>query len=189
LTPVLIIAHASLTGVMVALFLLFPYFILQNRPITLGAAGLTFGISVVFVTASYTLLRKLGLSFLRFVTLVPVVLVIGFILKIAAPQIDAYYSARPVAAELKQLGTQDKLIAVFNARRELRFGLTFYRNQNVFSYDEGTIPVVGHVLVARFTERHPEEELERKLPRRKLLKLASFKPQKLDFFWVSPEAR
>ena len=170
-------------------FLLFPYFILQNRPITMAAAALTFGISVTFIAASYTLLRKLGLSFLRFATLVPLVLTIGFILKIAAPQIDEHYSARPVAAQLKQLGTQDKLLAVFNARRELRYGLTFYRNQNVFSYDEGTIPVVGHVLVARFTDQHPEEELERKLPRRKLLKLGSFKPQKLDLFWVSPEPR
>jgi hypothetical protein len=117
------------------------------------------------------------------------VLIMGFILKLAAPTIDDHYSSRPVAAELKRLGTEDKPIAVFNARRELRYGLAFYRNQNVFSYEESPIPAIGHVLVARFTPERTREDLEHALDGRKLLKLGSFPAQKVEYFWVSPQVR
>jgi 4-amino-4-deoxy-L-arabinose transferase-like glycosyltransferase len=189
LTPLLIAAHTALAGAIVGLFLLFPFYILPNRPVGRPMAITTGFVVVAIMVGAYFLLRRKGLTFLRFATVAPVIFVIGFILKVAAPIIDSYYSARPVAAELRALGTMDKPIAVFNGKRELRYGLSFYRNQTVFSYDESTIPGMGHVLVARFTPQRSRADLDHLLAGRKLLKLGSFDPQRIEFFWVASPDR
>jgi 4-amino-4-deoxy-L-arabinose transferase-like glycosyltransferase len=193
LSPLLIAAHAALSGTIVGLFLVFPYFFVQNQPLNRTAQILTLTVSLTFVSGTYLILRRKGLRYLRAVTLLPIVLVMGFILKLAAPTLDNFYSARPVAEELNRLHTANKPIAVYNVRRDLRYGLAFYRNQKVFSYNpeqdnlehlgEFTVPTVGHVLVARQGSR---PELEKVLHGRQISLLGAFPAHKVEYFWVSP---
>jgi hypothetical protein len=39
-------------------------------------------------------------------------------------------------------------LAVYHVRRELEYGLTFYRNHLTFNYDWGSVPQEEHLLVA-----------------------------------------
>ncbi len=184
---IVLVAHAALAGVIVSLFLVFPYFFLQGNPVT-RTMGLRLALvgGVVFVVV-YATLRKGGLQFLRAITLVPVLLIIGFILRTAAPTIDAYYSARPVAQDLERIGMQQRAVAVFDVKRDLRYGLEFYRNQRLAAYEEGVIPAGEHLVITRATDR---EKLQQVLGKRPILRIGEFLPQKLEYYWVenAPEA-
>lgn len=185
LTRLSVLAHAALSAVIVALFVVFPYYFLQQMPITASGKALILLLAAAFMVGIYYALHLGGTRYLRFVTLLPVVLIIGFILKIAAPTIDNHYSARPVAHELSGMKLETRPLAVFQVRRDLRYGLGFYRNQRIWNYDEGEIPATEHVLVANAAQPDGRAELERKLPGRKLLRVGGFPAQKLDFYWVS----
>ena len=147
-----IAAHAAMCGVIVGFFLVFPYYFLQGIAITGTARLLTSLISMLVFLMVYFVLRRFGLQLLRFVTLLPVILVVGFILRIAAPTVDNFYSARPVdraiAALTHELHAEGRPVAVMDVRRDLRYGLNFYRNQKIFSYNENEVPAVEHLLVA-----------------------------------------
>ena len=43
---------------------------------------------------------------------------------------------------------------MFRVRRDVEFGLSFYRNHEVVNYDESGVPDEQHVLVARVQGRH-----------------------------------
>ena len=63
--------------------------------------------------------------------------------------IDFAYSARPVADILAKISPADGTVAVYNVRRDLEYGLSFYRNSKVLNYDVDGIPPGSHVLVVR----------------------------------------
>ena len=85
---------------------------------------------------------------LRFVTLIPVVLALAATLKFGAQDLDQLLSARPVARELATMEMHPLPLAVYHVRRELEYGLTFYRNHLTFNYDWGRVPQQEHLLVA-----------------------------------------
>src|SRR5207302_11049780 len=141
----------------------------------------------------------------RMITLVPLILVITFILRVAAPAIDNYYSARPVARDLETKMAHYYLdgkpvppkapVAVFDTcidltpakcrpvKRELRYGLAFYRNQRIMSYYENEVPTTGHLLIAR-TGMPPQ--IAQRTPNPSLAPIDDgFVPQELEYFWVS----
>ena len=126
--------------------------------------------------------RWQGLRVLRFVTLLPVVLGLAFILRVAAPVIDRSQSARPVAQELSRLETHGTQLAGFHIRRELEYGLDFYRNQPVLRYERGEIPAAAHLLIAPVGS---EQQLDALLRGRRMAHVAEFAPQKLEIYWVS----
>lgn len=178
---IFLLAHAALCGIIVGLFLVFPYYFLQGMPVTGNARFLIGLLSAGFFAGIYMVLRHFGMKYLRLVTLVPVIVVVGFVLRVAAPAIDNFYSARPVAQELTKLGMDEHPVAVFEARRDLRYGLEFYRNQSVQAYDEGGPPAAAHLLVARSGSR---EQFEPLLKGRRVVQLGGFAPQKLEYFLV-----
>jgi len=77
---------------------------------------------------------------LRFVTLIPVVLVVAAVLKIGSSALDQRLSARPLAREISSLETHRLPLAVYAVSRETEYGLAFYRNQQVIRYEWGGIP-------------------------------------------------
>jgi hypothetical protein len=175
-------AHAMLSAVFVAVMLIFPTFFLENRRLATNARIVTVGISVAVMFMIILAVRRGGIRYLRYVTLIPVVLLIAFIVKIASPAIDLHYSARPVAQDLDHLGMEGRTIASFEIKRDIRYGLAFYRNEKVFSYDEEPVPVTAHLLVAKAGTL---PELVKRLPGRTLALLGSSRAQKLDYYWVS----
>jgi 4-amino-4-deoxy-L-arabinose transferase-like glycosyltransferase len=180
--PMVIAAHAALAGLIVGLFLVFPYFFLHGLPLTTKAKLLAMGLSVGSFMLIYVTVRRTGPRFLRMVTIVPVIIILGFVLRVVAPSIDSFYSARPVAADLMAIGADGRPVAVYNAKRELRYGLGFYRNQKISSYNEKEIPVFQHLLIAKAGSR---PEFEPLLKGRQFIPAGKFPAQHLEYYWVS----
>jgi 4-amino-4-deoxy-L-arabinose transferase-like glycosyltransferase len=144
-----------------------------------AAAGL-----IIFFGVALTL-RLQGLRALRFVTLVPVLVGLAFLIHVAAPAIELSQSARPVARELARMEAQPLPVALFHVRRELEYGLAFYRNQAMHSYERGEVPPEDHLLVAGVGSL---PELQLLLPARRFSRVGGFPSQQLDFLWVSTPA-
>ena len=119
---------------------------------------------------------------LRFVTLIPVVLIVAAVLKLGSGAIDQTLSARPVARELASMEIHQLPLAVYHVPRELEYGLTFYRNQLTANYAWGRIPSEEHLLAA------PEDsqlEIAKLVPGRRVSFLGHYAPQHVDYFWIS----
>jgi len=67
--------------------------------------------------------------------------------------LDHSYSARPLAERLATVAPGDETVAVFRVRRDVEYGLSFYRNREVINYEESGVPDGQHLLVARITGR------------------------------------
>jgi hypothetical protein len=67
--------------------------------------------------------------------------------------LDRSYSARPLANRLAGLAPPDETVAVFRVRRDVEYGLAFYRNRQVVNYEDTGVPDEEHLLVARVTGR------------------------------------
>lgn len=131
-----------------------------------------------------------GRRVLHFATMLPVVLALAFILRWAGPFIELALSSRAVAAELHQLGIGPQVpLAVFHVKREVAYGLNFYRNQPVSYYESGVVPDLPsgippqeHVVVAR---EGSLAQIESRVAPRQVTRLGDLSPQHLEFFLVS----
>jgi hypothetical protein len=121
---------------------------------------------------------------LRFVTLIPVILAVAVVLRLYTPVLDATLSARPLAVELRKLGSNPLPLAVFHVRRETEFGLAFYRNQVIDRYEAGQVPPEEHIVLIPTESR---QDLIEHLVGRRVLYLGSFAPQRLDYYWISAQ--
>jgi hypothetical protein len=137
------------------------------------------------------MVRRQGPRVLHFVTLVPTILAVAFLLRPAAPVIDQVQSARAVQERLAQLGAADGTVAVFNVRRDVAYGLNFYRNQPISHYESdgptdlpSGIPSEKHVVVAK---EGSGDAIQALLGERKILRLGGFPQQHLEFFRVAGE--
>ena len=97
---------------------------------------------------------------------------------------DARISARPVAEELKRLAPESLPVAVFDVKRETEYGLAFYRNQVVASYETGVPPRDEHLLV---TPAGIESKIAVPTGDRKVERLGSFAPQGLELYRVGKQ--
>ncbi len=174
--------HSALCGMLLAVAVVAPYTLAKlhvpGRAILVAAIAAL----VIFMAVLLTL-RSQGLRMLRFVTLAPVVIAMALVVRGSAPVIDRVQSARPVAADLTLLGTQHAAVAVFRVRRELEYGLTFYRNQPVLRYERGEVPAADHLVIA---PEGSQPQVEQQVVPRRVSRVGNFAPQHLEFFWISP---
>src|SRR5579872_599844 len=179
----LAILHALLASAAIVPALLIAYLLTQRR--LPGGQPMLVALAVAFVlraAIAVTLVRKSGLRMLRFVTLIPVVLTLAATLKFGAQDLDQLLSARPVARELATMEMRPLPLAVYHVRRELEYGLTFYRNHLTFNYDWSRVPQQEHLLVA------PEGlqiEIAKLVPGRRVSYLGHYEAQHIDYFWVA----
>jgi 4-amino-4-deoxy-L-arabinose transferase-like glycosyltransferase len=181
--PWLIILHALLAAAPIVPALLIAYLITQHR--LPGGQPMLVALAVAFVLCAgiaLTLARKNGLRMLRFVTLIPVVLTVGAVMKLGSQALDATLSARPLAQELASVEMHQRPLAVYHIRRELEYGLTFYRNQLSFNYDWGRVLPEEHLLVA---QENSQAAIEKVLAGRRVSYLGHYAPQHVDYFWVA----
>jgi 4-amino-4-deoxy-L-arabinose transferase-like glycosyltransferase len=179
----LVLPHALVATIPIVPALLIAYLVTQHRLpggqpllIALGVAFLLFAGMVL------TLFSRMGLRMLRFVTLIPVVLVVAAVLKIGSPALDQTLSARPLARQISSLETHRLPLAVNAVSRETEYGLTFYRNQQVIRYEWGRIPAEEHLVVTR---EDSQLEIAEKAAGRRISFLGNFAPQHLDCYWVA----
>jgi hypothetical protein len=120
---------------------------------------------------------------LRFTTLAPLLIAFALVLRGTAPIIDSLQSARPVQLRL-QASTLDEVptVAVYDVSRNLEYGLGFYRNHKIASYERNEIPEAEHVVVAA---EGAKTELEFRLKGRQITPIGGYAPQHLDFYLVS----
>jgi 4-amino-4-deoxy-L-arabinose transferase-like glycosyltransferase len=115
-TPVwLVILHSLCAAAPIVPALLIAYLITQHR--LPGGQPILIALAIAFVLCAgiaLTLVRKSGLRMLRFVTLIPVVLTVGAVLKLGSVAIDQTLSARPLAQEIADIETHPLPLAVYH---------------------------------------------------------------------------
>jgi 4-amino-4-deoxy-L-arabinose transferase-like glycosyltransferase len=177
------VLHAVGASAPIVPALLIAYTITQRR---LPAGRPMFvALAIAFVLSAaiaLTLVSRLGLRMLRFVTLVPVVLAVAAVLKLGTTTIDQTLSARPLVVELASVETHTMPVAVCGASRELEYGLAFYRNQTIARYELGNVPAGEHLLVAATAWRPNVVE---QTAGRRVSFLGHNAPLGVDYFWVS----
>lgn len=182
----LAVLHALVAAAPVVPALLIAYLVTQHhmpagRPV-LVALGICF---VLCVAIAVTLVGRSKLRMLRFVTLIPVVLAVAAVLRLGSGSLDATLSARPLAVALAQVETQHLPLAVFGVRRELEYGLAFYRNQTIARYELNAVPDEEHFLVMNPAWRG---NLAQQTAGRRSLLLGHYGPQNVDYYWVAAKA-
>jgi 4-amino-4-deoxy-L-arabinose transferase-like glycosyltransferase len=167
--------------------LMIQYILLQHR-IPWSNARVSMAFSAACAVIMALTLKVSGLRMLRFVTLVPVVLIVGLVLRVGAPAVDATLSARPLANEIERLRpkletqSQTMQVAVFEAPRETEFGLAFYLNRPIARYESHQIPDGEHLVIA---PAGAQTVVASAVPNRRVSYLGTFGSQGLDYFWVS----
>lgn len=149
--------------------------------------------TAVFLAAALPLLTA-GWRMLRFVTLLPLILAVGFLLRGFAPAVDATQSTRPIAELLQQIDQPGDLpLATFHLSRNTAFGLAFYLDRPVVPYEgleispavyelPAAIPASAHILVAR---QDSLPALRLLLPERQIRFIGSYRLQRVEFYEIS----
>jgi 4-amino-4-deoxy-L-arabinose transferase-like glycosyltransferase len=196
--------HAALSGFMTMFALLLPWFVAHGahlpaaRPLTAGfLAALGAALFIVIVVKGY------GVARLRLATSSVLVVLVIFIYgmgpvfgvpaigatKRVIRLLDRSYSARPLADRLLDFAPANETVAVYRVRRDMEYGLAFYRNHQVVNYEESGVPAEQHLLVARVTGRkgvdlHTPGALDEYLEGRHYEQLFSWPEQGLEVYLV-----
>lgn len=192
LSRIQVLLHSLLCGLLMALALLVPWRLL-HEPVPERTRNIIAVITGAIAVSALLMTRKRGRQLLYLATLIPVVLAMAFLLRTAAPMLDGALSVRPLSAgidqRMGQLGVPQAPVAVFNVKREVAYGLDFYRDQPISYYEGGPrdlppsgIPAQEHVVVAPEGSRAAVEAV---VAPRQVVRLGGFPPQHLEFFLVS----
>ena len=172
--------HAMLSAAMLVAAFVVP-FRLAKQELTKASFLVIAALAIVCLFSLGLTLYNHGYRVLRLVTLVPVVIAFAFTLKSSASSINLLQSARPVEKAIHQTIEQIPSIAVYDMPPSTRYGLEFYLNQPIASYEENEIPGFDHLVVAA---AGVQKELEYRLPGRSVTRVGGFAPQHLDFYIV-----
>jgi hypothetical protein len=142
------------------------------------AIALGIGAALLVILAT----RRFGVQQLRLVTMIPLVFLLYFLLGRNGRLLDLNYSARPLAREIQQAAPNVPVVAEFNVRRDLVYGLAFYRDQRIVTYADG-VPDGEHLVV--FPTRD-EPLLENYLKGRFTQPLLLYEAQGLSVYKVYP---
>ncbi len=177
-----LLIHAAICGLLMAGALFAPWRMLKAHPPSAMVAGIVVAAAAVAIVVLLVVKRG-GIRLLHFATLLPTVLALGFLLRPAASVLDQVNSARAVDASMVRFGVPPQSpVAVFKVKRDVEYGLNFYRNAPITRYERDTIPPGPHVVVAREGD---EDALQTAVGQRHVLELGHFTPQHLEFFLVS----
>jgi len=125
---------------------------------------------------------RFGMERLRIATLVPIVLVLVFLLGTHnGPVLDQMYSARTLATQIAHIQDVPPIVCVYQTRRDVQYGLGFYRNQKIPNYDADGIPPQEHILVVRTLA---VSRLRQELAGRSYKPLFGYAPQSLVVYRV-----
>lgn len=181
----LVVLHTSVCVALMVAALIVP-FKLVHQEVTRPAIIVALTLAIIGALTMWLSLRAQGYRVLRFTTLVPVLIAFGLTLRATAPMVDVLQSARPVHLRLARITLGEvSTVAVYDVPRSVEYGLGFYRNQRVSSYERNEVPDSEHVVVAA---EGAKTELEFRLKGRQVTSIGSFAAQHLDFYLVSAVA-
>jgi 4-amino-4-deoxy-L-arabinose transferase-like glycosyltransferase len=156
----LLIAHAAMSGILTFVLLLAPQYMKYEKIVPAPMAILWaafFGLLAIF--AIYFIVKRFGVGRLRAITLVPLAALLFFLLEMNGHLLDVNYSARPLAQQIEKAAPNVPLLAVQDVRRDLDYGLAFYRNEALVHYDKDGVPDEEHLLVLPTREVPKLDEL------------------------------
>ena len=142
----LLLLHAALSAVTIMLVLLLPWHIVHpgvRPPVSILLPAISSGVAAALLIL--VVVGRFGVKRLRVVTMVPLVIMLLFIFGVGPffglpalsatkkniRLLDAAYSARPLAAIISQIARPKEVVAVYRVRRDVEYGLSFYRNHQV----------------------------------------------------------
>ncbi|RXH57599.1 Polymyxin resistance protein ArnT [Granulicella sibirica] len=182
LTNSLLWSHAIVCAVLVFVLVLAPqhmkYETLVPSALWLvcaGVAAVTMGAVVLFMT------RRWGTTQMTNATLIPVVATLIFLLGFYGKELDLNYSARPLANEIARQAPGVEVVALQNVKRDMDYGLAFYRNRPTVHYPVDGVPQGEHLLVLRANDT---ETLDRYLAGRIYKPLFLYESQGLEIYRV-----
>jgi 4-amino-4-deoxy-L-arabinose transferase-like glycosyltransferase len=140
--------HAVLAGIVTFVLILCPQYMVYQRIIPAprifvwaAILGIASALAVIFAV------RRWGVKGIRLATLLPLAALLFFLLGIKGYLLDLNYSARPLARLIQQKAPDVPTVAQLDVRRDLVYGLAFYRNQEVEDYVTDGVPNGAHILV------------------------------------------
>ncbi|NUQ30032.1 MAG: glycosyltransferase family 39 protein [Acidobacteriaceae bacterium] len=153
--------HALVVSTMTFVLLLCPQYMIYERFVP--AAKTIFWAALWAIVTGVVIcltISRWGTKYLRTVTLAPVLAMLFFLLRMNGWLLDANYSARPLAERIAQEAPDIPTLATYHIRRDMDYGLAFYRNQPLRHYfhEESVtekvniiaeIPQEQHILVLR----------------------------------------
>jgi 4-amino-4-deoxy-L-arabinose transferase-like glycosyltransferase len=200
----LVAGHSALLGAMTMATLLLPWFVAHGAmmpPLHAAVAAFLAAVGAALLVLIVT--NGFGVARLRLATSCVLAVLMIFLYGVGPffgiPQIDATkrvirlldrsYSARPLAEQLAGFTTPGGTIAVFRVRRDIEYGLSFYRNREVVNYEESGVPDEQHLLVVRVSGRHgvdlhTTDALQEYLEGRQYQMLFTWPEQGLEVFLV-----
>ena len=141
-------SHAVLCAILVFVLTLAPqhmkYETLVPPRAWLVIAGAAAILTVLLVGLA---IKRFGIRSVRNLTLVPVVAELIFLLGFHGRDLDLNYSARPLAQKIAQAAPGQRLVALQDVRRDMDYGLAFYRDERMIHYDHDGVPAAEHILV------------------------------------------
>ncbi|HEX9200958.1 MAG TPA: glycosyltransferase family 39 protein [Acidobacteriaceae bacterium] len=192
-----IFVHAALLAAIAAALVMAPRLAFKLPATATSIMVAAFAGTAVFLIVAIPLLTS-GWRMLRFVTLLPLILAVGFLLRGLAPAVDATQSSRPIADLLQivvpHTDQPDALpVSTFYLNRNTAFGLAFYLDRRVVPYEglevspavyeiQASIPSSAHILVTR---EGSLSALSLLLPNRGLRFLGSYRAQRIEIYEVS----
>jgi hypothetical protein len=105
-----------------------------------------------------------------------------FLLGFHGRDLDVNYSARPLAEEMNREAPDVKVVAVESIKRDMDYGLAFYRNSPLVHYDKDGVPSEEHLLVMRSSD---SADLEHYLAGRVYRSLFLYDSQGLEVYLVA----
>jgi 4-amino-4-deoxy-L-arabinose transferase-like glycosyltransferase len=200
----ILLGHAVICGFLSLSVFLLPWFVAHNAtmpPVHALTAGLLASTGAVLLIL--IVVHGFGVARLRLAT-TGILIVLMFFLygfgpffglpavaasKHAIHLLDRSYSARPLANRLAAIAPASETVAVFRVRRDIEYGLAFYRNHQVVNYEETGVPDEEHLLVARVTGRggadlHTQDALNEYLEGRQYIPLFTAPEQGLEVYLV-----
>ena len=184
LRPWLLNAHAIVTGFMVFALLLCPQYMVYQRMIP---AVHTFLWTALVGIATAVVIRftvqRFGVKRLRAITVLPLVGVLFFLLGVNGNLLDLNYSSRPLALHIERAAPDVSVVVSHDVRRDLDYGIAFYRDQHILHYEADGVPDEEHILVLPSREA---DKLPGLLPGRAYHRLFLYPTQGLSVYRVLP---
>ena len=143
-------SHGAACALLVFVLVLAPQHMLYETLVPPASWLLSASAAALLVLFAVVLtIRMGGISHVRNATLGPVFAVLVFLLGFHGKDLDLNYSARPLAREMQQQAPDVRQVAVEDVRRDIVYGLAFYRDEQPIDYgaDGADVPAGEHLLV------------------------------------------
>ncbi len=143
-------SHAAICAILVFVLVLAPQHmkyetLVPSAQWLLSAAAVAIAIGITV----FLIIRRWGIPQVCNATLIPVFAALIFLLGFHGKELDLNYSARPLAREIERQAPGLKPLAILGVKRDMDYGLAFYRNESLIHYKADGVPAGEHLLVIR----------------------------------------